>query len=188
MKKYLLLFVLLFQFVCTNAQDHLKFRGIPINGNIENFILKMRSIGYEKVCQINDGALMKGEFAGMNCEVTIICSQKTHTVAKIVIDSPKYYDWVSIKMDYLKYKDQYSKKYGNLTSDEYFIDPYHEGDGLELQAISSNKGIYSFSYTDGNGVVYLKISNDSTLSFGYEDKENMHILAKEEEEKIQDQI
>lgn len=94
MKKLILtLIIILTGTFCVQAQEHLKFMGIPLTGNINSFQTKLKAKGFEVDKQINKYApvgtrIFKGLFAGENAQIYVFYNKKHKTVyrAKAIIE------------------------------------------------------------------------------------------------------
>lgn len=49
--------------VCSAQTNHMKFKGIPIEGTLDSFVQKLKSKGFTYLGQQDGMALLKGEFA-----------------------------------------------------------------------------------------------------------------------------
>lgn len=162
-------------------QEHMTFKNIPISGSLLSFIEKMKNAGFSMEYQADNGAVMKGSFAGFSdCEVIIACSQKSKTVWKVVVDLPSQSSWSAVQSRYNEYKEKYINKYGKPTdSFAFFSSPYYDGDGYELQAIKIDKGYFSTYWILGLGTIAVEIkasnSYEGNVRVGYEDKASTEI-------------
>ena len=109
-----------------NEQEHLKFMGIPLDGNIVVFVEKMQGLGFI----LDDSVFldwkeynsvdMTGKFAGMDkCRISVYSTSKTHTVWSVSVQffeifatEPKK-TWEVVKKRYYILKDRLAHKYGN---------------------------------------------------------------------------
>ena len=66
MKQLILSLLLAVCTVCSAQTNHMKFKGIPMEGTLQSFTTKLKAKGYTPI-GIQDGvSLLKGEFAGYN--------------------------------------------------------------------------------------------------------------------------
>ena len=125
---------------------HLLFKQFPITGDVNTFIQSLLSVGYSITESYNytyNAASLIGTFAGNNdCSIAVIGTPRTHITCSVMVFFKSHNIWYSIKDEYEKLKKQLSKKYGNPTSYEYFSEPYYEGDGYELTALSCDHCTY----------------------------------------------
>lgn len=194
MRKIVNLMVCLCLSIVTFAQDvdsvkHLEFKGIPIDGSLNEFVSKLEAKGFTKTETMGTMVQLKGDFAGESVNVYVVGSEKNKTVWKVAVFFPEKSSWRSLKSDYFDYKELFTKKYGKPKNDyEFFSDPYYEGDGYELSALKRDKCTYcSFYYPEG-GIIMLEISSSECVLVGYEDSTNAKIKSREEEENAMDDI
>lgn len=174
------------------AQDsisHLEFKGIPINGKLDEFVKKLEAQGYKMTESLDNIIMMEGQFTGKDATILIISTKKSKTVWKVVVKFSEQSSWSSLKSDYFYYKEMFVKKYGSPTKKyEFFSNPYYEGDGYELSALRSEKCHYISAFETKSGVVYLEISKYKKIEISYEDESNSNIMNREKEESVIDDI
>jgi len=164
----------------------MKFRDIEIDGKLNEFVSKMKGLGYTFIENYKNTAIMEGNFIGKECRIFILSTPKTKTVWKVAVFLPKESSWRSLKSEYNSVKEQITQKYGKPTkSFNFFSSPYYEGDGYELQAIKNEKCTYYSYWNSENGAITLKISTDCEIIIGYEDDTNSELDDTESNEKIQ---
>ena len=170
------------------AQDttsHLEFKGIPINGKVDDFVKKLQTQGYSIVNKEDIGIIMSGQFTGKEAEVMVINTKKTKTVWKVVVYLPKQTSWYRIKSDYEYYTEMFTKKYGAPTHTfSFFSSPYYEGDGYEMSALRNDKCTYYSSYHTQNGTISVEISKYEQIKIAYEDSINSSLMDKEKEDAV----
>lgn len=179
LKIYSILFVL-FSSTLVYSQEHMSFKGIPINGTTNEFAQKLISQGYQKIETKDNIIILEGEFINKKCKVYLIGSVKTNKIWKVYVILPENSSWYSIKGDYKELKVQFQQKYGEGRSYEFFSKPYYEGDGYEFQAIRKDKCTYATFFDSTNGNIMLEIGDES-IRISYEDKINSEINNKEKE-------
>lgn len=166
--------------------EHLSFKEIEIDGDIQSFCSKLETVGFIFDDYFDDRhniALLKGSFAARdNCDICVYNSEYINKIWKVVIFLPICQDWFSLKADYLYFKKIYSKKYGVPESFEFFMHPYFDGDGKEIKAIENGKFGYSSFWTVPTGTISLLISEFKQINIGYEDKINSNLKISAENE------
>lgn len=155
--KKILLVVALFLSLSLSAQEHLEFRGIPIDGHLNSFVSKMKSIGYTVHEEDGNVVVMKGKFTNKDVLLAVIASVKTHIVWKVSVLFDEASSWSSLKSDYLEYKELFTNKYGMPRSYEFFSKPYYEGDGFELQALRNEKCTYASFFENSVGYIGVRL-------------------------------
>jgi hypothetical protein len=170
------------------SQEHLTFKNVPLNGNINNFAKELVKQGFTVKETKGNVITMSGSYINRQCEVLIFASKKANIVWKVAIYLPEETNWYSIKNDYLKLKEQFITKYGIGKSYEFFSDPYYEGDGYEMQAVKLEKCNYIIYWEKPEGNVTLSISKYRQIKVSYEDSINSALDDKEKSEIISNDI
>lgn len=135
-KTLLALFLMFFVAFSVNAQEHMKFMGIPIDGTQNEFGVKLIAKGFVKKGIDGNIHSFKGRFTGKDVDVYVLATEKTKVVWKVVVFFEKETSWSSIKTMFNDYKVMLTEKYGKPSDDfHFFVKPYYEGDGYEMQAL-----------------------------------------------------
>ena len=166
------------------SQEHLTFKNVPLNGDINNFAKELVKQGFTIKETKGNIITMSGSYVNRQCEVLMIATEKTNIVWKVAIYLPKETNWYSIKTDFLNLKEQFIAKYGDGKSYEFFSKPYYEGDGYEMQAVINKKCIYAIYWKKTEGTILLNISQYEKISVSYEDSINSALNDKEKSEII----
>lgn len=169
--------------------DKLKFNGVEIDGNIDEFINKMKTKGFVfDKAEENNVVIMLGEFIGQKCRLYIVPTPKSKIVWKIAI----YFGggtWESLKKEYESVRDLFSKKYGKPSREGiFFKEPYYEGDGCELLALVNDKCLCASIYILKAGAITIQIENTCEVSVSYENSVNLDKAKQEREESVMDEI
>lgn len=172
----------------SKPEEYLEFKGIEITGIIDNVIAKLEKAGYILAEKDEDGAVLEGMFANEKCQLLVSLTPKTKRVYSICVFFEKKDSWYSLKADYKELKKSLKDKYDVRPDDsEFFIDPYYEGDGYELQALRLSKCVYRSKYELKNGEITLAmISNRIILS--YNDKKGNEINEREKSQNAYDDL
>jgi hypothetical protein len=74
----------------SETSDHLVFKGVPIDGTLSEYTLKMQNSGFTHI-QTKDGiALLKGDFAAFkNCVIGVATQKQKDLVSKITVMFPE---------------------------------------------------------------------------------------------------
>lgn len=175
----------------TLQKAHPAFLGVPICGALNDFIAKMEELGFVRKETVDTQAnyiSMTGRFGhNENAEITIYYTPQTHTVKRVVVFDMRFTSWGSLKSKYIAYKTALQQKYGIAESYEFFISPYYDGDGRELDALENEKVQYvSFWPIDG-GIISLRILN-LMIAICFEDCAGVQIDKVEEQNMITNYI
>jgi len=194
MKRISLLLLSLFISLTLYAQDHLTFKGIPIDGPLSAFVEQMKAAGFTLTLSTTNGVAMEGTFAGFDdCTVLIVCTANSKTVWKVAVKLPVQNSWSSARYRYADFKDRFTDKYGKPSDCfEFFMSPYEEGDGYELQAIGLEKGHYSTYWQLPGGIIAVEISASNNtkgwVQFTYEDNQGASLKEMEQNRIINNDI
>ena len=179
MKKILALLLVMVSFVGL-AQDgtsqHMKFKGIPIEGSMTEFCRKLKAKGFTSIGQDGNVSLFTGDFTGREATVGVTAADDGKNVFAVVVLFDPSGEWNDLVNTYGYYKDLYTRKYGNpAVSDE--RNPSHldsegtvtyysawEVDGGDIQlSIEKSSGMYegvvTIRYRDSQNVE-AKIQSD----------------------------
>ena len=85
MKKLAFLFVAMLMSTTFFAQDHFSFRGVSLDGNLEEFISLMAKEGFKVDKKTDNIATMTGEFTKKNVTLQILSTPQTNTVWKVSV-------------------------------------------------------------------------------------------------------
>lgn len=154
-----------------NSQEHLKFKGIPIDGNIYAFSKKLASTGFEYVYSDGEMVLLKGEFLNRECYPIVQGRGESNTTWRVRVMFTQKTDWNSLKEEYFYFKEQFQQKYGMGESKEFFEDsyPYKQDDDDEMDAIEKWACTYRTVFETELGVISIKIENSKQVSIYFED-------------------
>lgn len=194
MKRLVYLFVGLLFCVSVIAQEHLTFKGIPINGTPEKFCEQLVQKGFKNTNKYNDAYLYTGVFANKKCELVVFSSPSGKFVTTVYVAFEGQNSWYSLVSDFNKLKESLTQKYGKPDGDYHFFDsPYYEGDGYEMLALHSSSAHYIAKWVVDVGSILLTISagdkyGEGYVSLIYEDKINKEGSEKEESAVVLDDL
>ena len=119
MKKILITLTVLFAVIDIMAQEHLSFKGIPIEGSMTEFCQKLKSKGFTSIGRENNITLFSGDFTGRQATVGVTATDDGKNVFAVVVLFDPSGEWNTLVNTYDYYKDLYTRKYGCLlyTSD-----------------------------------------------------------------------
>ena len=116
MKKFFFVLSLLLSSVSLIAQtvsEHLTFKGVPIDGTLNEYVKKMENAGFSYLGQEDGTAMLQGDFAGYkNCIIGVSTLKAVNVVSTIGVIFPFCEDWSSLERNYEGLKSMLTKKYG----------------------------------------------------------------------------
>ncbi len=94
MKRLFSLTFLMFCVMCSFAQEHLAFKGVPIDGTLSSYVAKMRAKGFTSVGTSDGIAALKGDFAAhKSCTILVATMQNKDLVSRIAVIFPDQDQW-----------------------------------------------------------------------------------------------
>ena len=189
MKKIIPVVVFLFMLnAATQAQvsgDHLTFKGVPIDGTLNEYVSKMKQNGFNHL-QTEDGtAYLNGDFAGYkDCYVGVSTLKQNDLVYKIAVVFKEKDTWSVLSTNYFDLKQMLTEKYGEPSDVvekfdvESFAQPRDDQD--RFYNVKSDKCKYYSKWQTEKGQIQLKIDHNSSRScyvtLAYFDKINGAII------------
>ena len=160
-----ILIALLFIFSCIgamaqNANEHLKFMGIPINGTLESFTQKLVAKGLKREHAWEDNVLLKGTFAGKSGSgVCVMRIPSRNIVYKVVVCLPSKDTWAWLESDYNEFKQMLTSKYGEpfQHSETFKAGSYTSSDVLKMSSLRDGKCEYYTLWKLNEGAIGLEI-------------------------------
>ena len=113
MKKLLIsLFVILYTTI-GQAQEHLTFKGVPIDGTLDTYVANMKKAGFTFIGEDDGIAMLQGDFAGYrNCTIGVVTLKSIDIVNRISVLFDSHQDWNNIYVNYSSLKEMLTTKYG----------------------------------------------------------------------------
>ena len=174
--KKIFLAIILFAATLVNAQGHMTFKGIEINGSLQDVAKQLESKGFTKVSIEKDVASFVGTFTGQNVLIGAYATPISKTVSRIAVIYPEGGDsWTILSNQYEGLKERLTSKYGEPDEvTEKFDYPYSTS-SYPLLAFEMEKALYRTRFKTENGGVTLSIIHYQTATavcLLYWDKEN----------------
>ena len=112
MKKIIFTFTLFLSAINLMAQEHLSFKGIPIEGSITEFCKKLEDKGFVSIGNENNILIYSGDFTGRESTVAVASTDDGENVFSVVVFFDTSDEWNTLVNTYDYYKDLYTRKYG----------------------------------------------------------------------------
>ena len=160
MKKIVLLLATLSICCWAGAQEHLKFKNVPIDGTKKAFVTELQKNEFHLVEDTDFGASLRGKLAGRTVNAFVMpTSEGIVSRVAATFDSPD--NWTALKMDFYTLLRSLSFKYGEAEElHQEFQLPFSEGDGRELEALRRGRGRWYARFVSEEGTIHLMISNN----------------------------
>lgn len=167
--------------VAMEQSTHLKFKGVPIDGPLEQFVARMVRKGFEVTSAREEEVVrLEGDFAGFKqCEVYVSTLDNQNLVSRITVWFPIQDQWKNLYGDYKTLKEMLTEKYGKPTSCVERFTGYlgNSGDDFyRMHAVSNDRCKYVTRFSGDEGDIILSIEHRGYSScfvqLVYQDKEN----------------
>lgn len=192
MKRILLSLLLSTAISLSNAQtngdtsQHLSFKGVPINGTLEEYVTEMKKSGFTHLDTDDGTAMLEGDFAGYkNCLVVVSTLKQKDLVDKIVVLFPKKDTWSGLSGNYFNLKQMLTEKYGDPTDAVEKFDKSFEpkDDRSKFFEVKLDRCKYYSKWETDKGKIGLMITHDTWdncyVSLSYFDKINGEQIRKQ---------
>jgi len=168
-------------FAQNQQSAHLSFKGVPIDGTLNEYVTKMKECGFSHEGTEDGVAVLKGDFAAYkNCMVLVSTLKKKDLVSEISVVFPECDTWSSLSSNYFLLKDLLTEKYGKPSDCvEKFQNKYADDDNLKMSEVKMNGCKYFTSYETEKGSIQLSIGASEMNCFvilEYFDKINGGII------------
>lgn len=140
-----------------NAQEHLSFKGIPIEGRISTFCQKLKTKGLKQIHSEDNIKLFTGDFTGRDATIGVIADQSGKNVFSVVVFLPKSDEWNSLVNIYEYYKDLYIEKYGKPSFNKENNPSYSDSNFSLMHALYDGKVTYVCAFDVTGGTIELNI-------------------------------
>ncbi len=169
--------------LCAQSAEnqHLLFKGVPIDGTLSEYVEKMKLNGFTLLGSENNGAIFTGEFANyQNCKIGVGTSNKKDLVSTVFVLFPEREEWNDLYGDYSRLKQMLSEKYGIPNeSKENWEDGYEPSLVSRMSALKRGECNFTTTFLTTNGKIQLRIEHQDATCFvflGYFDKINSEII------------
>lgn len=179
---FLITALMLIPFSMFAQTDHLKFKGVPIDGTLNQFVAKMQSAGFTKVGQDGKAVILEGDFAGYkDCYIVVSTLDNKDLVNKIAVKFESCDNWRSLENNYLNLKELLTKKYGEPDNVvERFQNKYVDDDNDKYHEVIMDRCNFRTEWKTELGGIILTITFQrgigSSVVLGYVDKANDAIV------------
>lgn len=178
--KKLLVIALLAITTTANAQGHLTFKGVEINGTLKTFVTNLE----KRICQSDEDIYfipIKADFAGVEMLVYPQTTSQSQTVYAVVAGTDGIKEEVSLKAQYDELKNLLAQKYGKgkvIT----LADGWYRNSINKLERGNANNALLFEAET---GKIYLYIHKSDrygevgSINIQYIDKANEQLKLQE---------
>lgn len=141
--------------------EHLKFKGIALDGSPEAFLFSLKSKGFRIIDGAQKTYTAVGEFAGVdNALVSVIA--KDFFVWKVSVAFPHKNSWPFVREQYERFKGFYTEKYSVTPKcEEKLSSRYRDGSGNEQWGFESGESKWRSFFKLPEGTIILSVVYDN---------------------------
>ena len=182
MKKLVLFFVVLCVSIAAMAQEHMKFKGVEIDGTLTEMVTKLKAKGFTYLGAEDGIAILQGDFAGYrDCQIVVLSMKETGKVNAIAVAFPNREDWSSLESDYDRLKSMLTEKYGEPSRViERFNKDYVPDNWWRFHYITSDEATWASVFETDNGDIELYMNkvdyDEAAVILKYYDKANTDVV------------
>lgn len=93
--------------------EHLTFKGVPIDGTLDQYVENMKKAGFTFIGKEDGIAMLKGDFAGYRgCTIGVVTLKSIDIVNKIAVLFEEQDNWSKVYSVYSNIKEMLTTKYG----------------------------------------------------------------------------
>lgn len=186
MKTFFLTLIFTLTTMLTFAQksEHLTFKGVPIDGTLNEYVSKMKQNGFTHLGTEDGTAILNGDFAGYkDCYVGVSTLKQKDLVHKIVVIFPERETWSTLSGNYFDLKKMLTEKYGKPSDvvEKFEGSSYSQkDDNSKMYEVKMDRCKYYSIWLTDKGEIQLSIEHESVVGcfvrLVYFDKINSEII------------
>ena len=162
------------------AQQHLSFKGVPIDGTLKSYTDAMVKAGFHYELTQDGTALLTGDFAGYKgCTVGVSTLKNLDVVSRIAVLFPDKDTWSAVLTDYEHLKAMLTEKYGTPSDSKEKFTAYvgNYDNSFVMHALKDGEYEWYTVFTTELGKIELSIFagtkyNTGCVRLSYYDKAN----------------
>ena len=162
-----------------HGSPHLTFKGVPIDGTLNQFVTNMKAKGFTGSVNKDGTAALQGDFAGYKgCIIIVSTLQNKDLVSTIGVLFPECGTWSILEGNYLKLKGMLTTKYGEPAEvvEEFQRTHSATDDNSKMHELKMDRCNYSTLFQTDKGNIIIKLVHGDFGSchvlLGYYDKIN----------------
>lgn len=157
---------MLFAVISLMAQEHLSFKGIPIEGSMTAFCQKLKAKGFTSIGSENNLTLFTGDFTGRNATVGVTATDDGKDVFAVVVLFDPSGEWNALVNTYDYYKDLYTRKYGKPSISKEKNPALSDSNTALMAEVHQGTVVYGSAWEVTGGDIQLSIEKSSGVYKG----------------------
>lgn len=183
MKRIFIILTMLFAIINIMAQEHLSFKGVPIEGSMTTFCQKLKAKGFTLIGRDNNITMFTGDFTGRNATVGVSATDDGRNVFAVVVFFDPSGEWNTLVNTYDYYKDLYTRKYGSPTVSKESNPARSDSNTALMAEVHQGTVVYGSAWEVTGGDIQLSIEKTSGVYEGmvvirYRDSQNVEAKIK----------
>lgn len=183
MKRIFAILAMLFAVINIMAQEHLSFKGIPIEGSITTFCQKLKTKGFTSIGRDNNITMFTGDFTGRKATVGVTATDDGKNVFAVIVFFEPSGEWNTLVNTYDYYKDLYTRKYGAPTVSKENNPARSDSNTALMAEVYQGTVVYGSAWEVTGGDIQLSIEKTSGVYEGmvmirYRDSQNVEAKIK----------
>lgn len=155
--------------IAQTVNEHMTFKGVPIDGSLNEFVTKMKSAGFSYLGTQDGTAILKGDFAGFNgCIIGVSTLQNSDIVNTIGVIFPENKGWSSLENKYMNLKEMLTLKYGKPSGCIEKFQGYNDSpkdNNAKLINLKMDRCTYVTEFETPNGNIQLSLGHKNISSY-----------------------
>lgn len=170
MKKILFTLIAMLLALTSLAQTespHLSFKGVPIDGTLNEYVQKMKQKGFDYIGTEDGIAILTGDFAAYKgCTIGVATLKQKDLVSKITVIFPNCETWSALTNNYYSLKEMLTEKYGKPADVTEKFQGYSESrdDNSRMHEVKMDRCKYITTFETPKGSIQLYIGHNSMMS------------------------
>ncbi|MFS0490924.1 hypothetical protein [Leadbetterella byssophila] len=162
-----LTFALTTMLTFAQTSEHLSFKGVPIDGTLDEYVSKMKKRGFSHLATEDGIAILKGDFAGYkDCTVGVSTLKQQDLVHKIAVIFPDKDTWSRLSTNYFDLKQMLTEKYGKPSDvvEKFDGNSQPRDDNSKMHEVKFDRCKYYSIWETDAGEIQLSIDHNSVTS------------------------
>lgn len=185
-----MLMVSVITFAQKTTNQHLTFKGVPINGTLIDYLAKMKQNGFSHMATKDGTAILQGDFAGYKgCVVGVSTLKQKDLVYQIAVAFPNRETWSALYGNYSSLKELLTDKYGKPSTEVENFDDERQDDHSKMYQVQFDGCKYYSIWQTEQGDIKVSIEHNSITScfvrLAYLDKINGAIIRAKAKDDLQ---
>ncbi len=178
MKKFFITLALFFAVINIMAQEHLSFKGIPIEGSMTTFCQKLKAKGFTSISRDKNITFFSGDFTGRKATVGVTATDDGKNVFAVFVFFDSSGEWNTLVNTYDYYKELYTRKYGEPTNSKEENPALTDSNTALMAEVYQGTVVYGSVWEVAGGDIQLSIEKSTELYEGmvmirYRDSQNI---------------